>query len=203
MEHLGISPFKQTRFKKKQHNQVTSDALFQPALKDPFSATWGFSSWMGTEVQAGRPDTHLAHPMRLLVLEILYKSIDYIVIHASCVIITVYIYMIYDESIVYPTHWLCWGVKKIQQNEPISTFKIIEFRYPSPLRPKGLVHHQFQPNIPRRCVPGSRFISVTTCHTVGQNPANQLSLVVYPIIYRVSYIPGGAGFPPQYGYCLF
>ena len=27
----------------------------------------------------------------------------------------------------------------------------------------------------------------------GWNPANQLRLVVYPIIYRVSYIPGGAG----------
>ena len=28
----------------------------------------------------------------------------------------------------------------------------------------------------------------------GRNPANQLRLVVYPIIYRVLYIPGGAGF---------
>ncbi len=31
----------------------------------------------------------------------------------------------------------------------------------------------------------------------GWNPANQLRLVVYPIIYRVSYIPGGAGFQPS------
>ncbi len=32
----------------------------------------------------------------------------------------------------------------------------------------------------------------------GRNPANQLSLVVYPIIYRVSYIPGGClGFLPS------
>ncbi len=34
-------------------------------------------------------------------------------------------------------------------------------------------------------------------HTVdGWNPANQLRLVVFPIIYRVSYIPGAAGFQP-------
>ena len=31
----------------------------------------------------------------------------------------------------------------------------------------------------------------------GRNPANQLRLVVYPIIYRVLYIPGGAGFLPS------
>ncbi len=31
----------------------------------------------------------------------------------------------------------------------------------------------------------------------GWNPANQLRLVVYPIIYRVLYIPGGAGFQPS------
>ena len=31
----------------------------------------------------------------------------------------------------------------------------------------------------------------------GRNPANHLRLVVYPIIYRVLYIPGGAGFLPS------
>jgi len=31
----------------------------------------------------------------------------------------------------------------------------------------------------------------------GKNPANQLRLVVYPIIYKVSHIPGGAGFLPS------
>ncbi len=31
----------------------------------------------------------------------------------------------------------------------------------------------------------------------GWYPANQLRLVVFPIIYRVSYIPGGAGFQPS------
>ena len=31
----------------------------------------------------------------------------------------------------------------------------------------------------------------------GRNPANQLRLVVYPIIYRVLYIPGGAAFLPS------
>ena len=31
----------------------------------------------------------------------------------------------------------------------------------------------------------------------GRNPANQLRLVVYPIIYRVFYIQGGAGFQPS------
>ncbi len=31
----------------------------------------------------------------------------------------------------------------------------------------------------------------------GRNPANQLRLVVYPIIYKVLYIPGGAGFQPS------
>ena len=31
----------------------------------------------------------------------------------------------------------------------------------------------------------------------GRNPANQLRLVVYPIIYRVLYIPGGAGLLPS------
>ena len=38
----------------------------------------------------------------------------------------------------------------------------------------------------------------STGHTVdGWNPANQLRLVVYPIISRVSYIPGGARFQPS------
>ncbi len=31
----------------------------------------------------------------------------------------------------------------------------------------------------------------------GGNPANQLRLVVYPNIYKVSYIPGGARFQPS------
>ena len=31
----------------------------------------------------------------------------------------------------------------------------------------------------------------------GRNPAKQLRLVVYPIIYMVLYIPGGAGFLPS------
>ena len=37
------------------------------------------------------------------------------------------------------------------------------------------------------------------CTTVdGQNPAPvDIILRTYPIIYRVSYIPGGAGFPPS------
>ena len=30
----------------------------------------------------------------------------------------------------------------------------------------------------------------------GRNPANQLRLVVYPIVYRAFYIPGGVGFLP-------
>ncbi len=35
-------------------------------------------------------------------------------------------------------------------------------------------------------------------HTVdGRNPAIQLRLVVYPMIYQVLYIPGGAGFLPS------
>ena len=33
----------------------------------------------------------------------------------------------------------------------------------------------------------------------GRNPANQLRLVAYPIIYRVLYIPNGAGFLPSTG----
>ncbi len=33
---------------------------------------------------------------------------------------------------------------------------------------------------------------VSGIHTVdGRNPANQLRLVVYPIVYKVFYIPGG------------
>ena len=31
----------------------------------------------------------------------------------------------------------------------------------------------------------------------GRNPANQLRLVVYPVIYQVLYIPSGAGFLPS------
>ena len=31
----------------------------------------------------------------------------------------------------------------------------------------------------------------------GRNPANQLRLVVYPIVYKVLHIPGGAGFLPS------
>ncbi len=31
----------------------------------------------------------------------------------------------------------------------------------------------------------------------GRNPANQLRLVVFPIIYKVLDIPGGAGFCPS------
>ncbi len=41
----------------------------------------------------------------------------------------------------------------------------------------------------------SRFDNLGTVD--GRNPANQLRLVVYPIIYRVLYIPGGAGFLPS------
>ena len=45
-----------------------------------------------------------------------------------------------------------------------------------------------------RAVPAQ--LSKNLNHTVdGRNPANQL--VVYPIIYRVLYIPGGAGFLPS------
>ena len=37
-----------------------------------------------------------------------------------------------------------------------------------------------------------------SCATVdGRNPANQLRLAVYPMILRVLYIPGGAGFLPS------
>jgi len=35
-----------------------------------------------------------------------------------------------------------------------------------------------------------------TWHVDGRNPANQLRLVVYPIIYRVSHLLGAAGFLP-------
>ena len=38
---------------------------------------------------------------------------------------------------------------------------------------------------------------ILSCSYCGRNPANQLRLVVYPIIYKVSYIPGGAGFLPS------
>ena len=31
----------------------------------------------------------------------------------------------------------------------------------------------------------------------GRNPANQLRFVAYPIVYRVLYIPGGAGLLPS------
>ena len=34
-------------------------------------------------------------------------------------------------------------------------------------------------------------IYVRSCTVDGRNPANQLRLVVYPIIYKVLYIPGG------------
>ena len=35
-------------------------------------------------------------------------------------------------------------------------------------------------------------------HTVdGRNPASQLRLVVSPVMYKVLYIPGGAGFLPS------
>ena len=35
---------------------------------------------------------------------------------------------------------------------------------------------------------------VTGLNIGGRNPANQLRLVVYPIIYRFFYVPGDAGF---------
>ena len=37
---------------------------------------------------------------------------------------------------------------------------------------------------------------------VQKSCGHQLSLVVYPIIYRVLYIPGGAGFLPSTVVCL-
>ena len=44
----------------------------------------------------------------------------------------------------------------------------------------------------------SMFDCKCSCDTVdGRNPANQLSLVVFTIIYRGLYIPGGAGFLPS------
>ncbi len=40
--------------------------------------------------------------------------------------------------------------------------------------------------------------SISPVHTVdGRNPASQLRVVVYPIIYRVCYIPGDAGVQPS------
>ena len=36
-----------------------------------------------------------------------------------------------------------------------------------------------------------------TVYVYGRNPANQLRLVVYPTLYKVLYIPGGAGFLPS------
>ena len=41
-------------------------------------------------------------------------------------------------------------------------------------------------------------VTIMCCFTVdGGNPANQLRLVVYPILYRALYIPGGARFQPS------
>ena len=46
--------------------------------------------------------------------------------------------------------------------------------------------------------PSRMFLQRIGYHTVdGRKPANQLRLVVYPIIYRVLYIPSGAGFLPS------
>ena len=43
-----------------------------------------------------------------------------------------------------------------------------------------------------------RFLDIEGNHTVGgRNPANQLRVVVYPIIYKVLCIPTGAGFLPS------
>ena len=45
---------------------------------------------------------------------------------------------------------------------------------------------------------GGIFLGEFDNNTVdGRNPANHLRLVVYPIIYKVLYIPGGAGFQPS------
>ena len=53
-------------------------------------------------------------------------------------------------------------------------------------------------NIPRSRVFISAKLVINQLNTVdGWNPANQLRLVVYPIICKVSYIPGGAGFLPS------
>ena len=42
------------------------------------------------------------------------------------------------------------------------------------------------------------FLTSPWGHSVdGRNPTNQLRLVVYLMIYRVSYIPGGARFQPS------
>ena len=46
-----------------------------------------------------------------------------------------------------------------------------------------------------------RFDDVATVD--GRNPANQWRLAVYPIIYRVLYIPGGAGFLNHQQICSF
>ena len=87
----GYITFSTTRSKK---TAQPSHAPFPTCVEGPILRHMGILLlFQGTEVQAGRPDSHLAHPMRLLVLEILYKSIDYIVIHASCVIYSKYIYI--------------------------------------------------------------------------------------------------------------
>ena len=39
-----------------------------------------------------------------------------------------------------------------------------------------------------------RLVSTELYTVDGRNPANQLRLVAFPIIYKVLYIPGGAGF---------
>ena len=48
------------------------------------------------------------------------------------------------------------------------------------------------------CPHGTIPLHILPVYTVdGRNPAHQLRLVVYPAIYRVFYIPGGAGFLPS------
>ena len=61
------------------------------------------------------------------------------------------------------------------------------------------------PQAASSCKVSDQWCMMKTCvdiqsnkHTVdGRNPTNYLRLVVYPIIYKVLYIPGGAGIPPS------
>ena len=78
-------------------------------------------------------------------------------------------------------HFLFFG----RQNHPTDWMKPLQLRVPTKFHDDKRSH------------PDSNLVICPIDTVDGRNPAYQLRLVVYPIIYRVLYIPGFAGFLPS------
>ena len=89
---------------------------------------------------------------------------------------------------------LIWSILNLDWHISSQTPVLFGFTYLENMTQKTFLH----PGQYRQNTSNNHTIKQKKEDTVdGRNLANQLRLVVFPIIYRVSYIPGGAGFLPS------